>query len=80
MSDDLYQTRDLGLAAFLAMGGHKYELRPDPADGKSIWFDFEPAARADKERYFRGEAVSARDYYAAIRAIKARLFWGQRSR
>lgn len=72
-----YRTRDLPLAAFLTLRGHASET--EQVDG-SVWFLFPDEARGDKEAFFGGAEVEAKGYAAAMKALKARVYWQQGGR
>ena len=72
-----YRTRDLPLAAFLVVRGHAPTL--EPLDG-SVWFAFPAEARDDKEAFFGGAKVEAKGYAAALKSLKAKVYWSQGER
>ncbi len=74
-TDPLFETSDLGQAAFLVALGTPL-LATEPGDGRRRIFVFPPTARAAASRYFQNASVPARTFFSAIRDLKAMVQHG----
>jgi hypothetical protein len=65
-----YQTTDLGLAAFLVTLRHPLTGLGGTGGGRRT-FHFPAEARRDAAAYYQKALVPARDYFTAVRDLKA---------
>jgi hypothetical protein len=68
-----FSTHDLYATAFLIVKGHQL-LGLSGSRHARREFNFPAAARAALHDYLTGASVPARDYAAALRSVKTRLF------
>ena len=65
-----YATTDLGLAAFLVVRGYPLTGLAGVAGARRI-FLFPPEAAVEAAPFYRRATVPARDYFTAVRDLKA---------
>lgn len=68
MTEPIYQTTELEVAAFLKASGYRL-LGVDPAQ-RLVTFKFEPAAGDSADEYFAGAPLSARELFEAHRHLR----------
>lgn len=67
-----FSTSDIALAAYIACLGYDYRAH---LEENTVYFLFVNTHRREKNSFFSGGTIPAKDYYRELKRAKAHVFW-----